>query len=321
MSMILLITFCIMLLTPIAYSTQWFEDFEDQSIATSSFIEDTGDTAWNATATSASADYHGIQTKLGTKAFYMNDVDSTFITEMINASNSTSNIDVSFIVAVTDDSNEFGGNDEVTVFIRPNGGIPILADILELNTIDNNGNFEAGHIINFETTYKEFNLEIRSEVDSNDKHLIIDNILIEWVSTGETASNNTIDVTNNFNATVISNTNQTVFVNNTVIVNAEDSNDTFEGFVEIEDLTGGSCPLSDGSTDKDFFMFMLFMSIILFAIAFWIDNAIIGIIASILIMFMAFVTFPCSLIISILFGFLGLVALVLSTTQMSLSAS
>lgn len=320
-----LLCFCMSLfLLSSAFATQWFENFEDQPLSNNATIYDNGSTSWNSTVLSPSFTYHGVADVLGTKAFKVHNAESLFITDMINTTNATSNVDVSFIFAVLDLKDKFDADDQLEVYIKADGGLPVLAVSVDLQDFDKEDQINKGNLISFQTNYDVFELQFYIEADHPDERIALDNILVEWLEVGETPVEVVVNSTifNSFNTTLNNNVNVTTFVNNTInlTVNVAGEFDDFDGFPEINELAESNvCPLSEGSTDKDFYLFMIFISVVLFAIAFWIDNSMVGIISSLGMMYMAFIIGICSLTFGVLFGFLGAWALLMSVTQMSIS--
>ena len=150
----------------------------------------------------------------------------------------------------------------------------------------------------------------------------MDNVFVEYlnaseISTGEitidSSVNNTITIINN-GTTIINNTFTPIFVINT------GDNDTFDGFSNFGEIPN-TCPLNEGNNDRTFFMFAMMFALILFIFAFWIDNAIFGILASVLFMYIGFISLPCSVFIGGIVLIFSLVGILLSVTQLEFSAT
>lgn len=94
--------------------------------------------------------------------------------------------------------------------------------------------------------------------------------------------------------------------------------DPFNGLASIFDQQE-VCPLNEGQTDRMFYIMVFVMSFVFFFFAFWLDNAVIGNLASLLLIYCGFVSIPCADFIALILIISGLTGLVLSNTQLSLT--
>lgn len=304
---------------PMSFATQWFENFEDQPLSNSAFISDNGTTAWNSSVITPTFTYHGIANNLSTKLLHVNNARALFITQVINASNASGTIDISFLFGVMGEKDKMGADDILKVYIKPIGGPRVLSFSSLLDDYDGENFVNTAQVGSFSTTYDVFLLEFEIPADKVDKKAFIDNILVEWLAFGEVPTTGGVDVNTNFTAVINNNVTSNVFINNTIIVQTGvGDNDTFNGFGGFGVLDENFCPLSEGSSDRLFYIVIIIISVVMFIFAFWVDNAMIGLLTSLLLIYIGIVSFGCVVFISMILTILGMTGILLSGTQLSL---
>jgi hypothetical protein len=115
-------------------------------------------------------------------------------------------------------------------------------------------------------------------------------------------------------------------VNDTITITFPDNitisvyNDPYDAFNWTTVMQGnGVCPLNSGSTDRFFYMFIIVIAFILFVFAFWVDNSLFGLLASILLFYIGMLSFRCDTFLSGILILIAMIGMYLSFTQLSLT--
>ena len=99
--------------------------------------------------------------------------------------------------------------------------------------------------------------------------------------------------------------------------------DPFYGFginrTRLTQIQLNYCPLSEGESDRLFYLVFISIAVVLFMFAFWVDNAFIGVLSSLLLIYTAIIGIGCDMFMGVLFLILALGGLLLSLSQLSMT--